>query len=138
MMQKYDIFKRTTDNVFVWIDTVENITDGKKRLTSLASTRPGDYHLWDISRHEFVEGNTCLLLDKAIIVQTAKAALMRHVWDTFVDEPPSVAEGGTGVVVAGCPRCRKHLSTNAEYLRHLADDVLPRILDLVLAPAKTD
>jgi hypothetical protein len=55
MMQKYDIFKKSTDNVFIWIETVENITAGKKRLTSLASSRPGDYRLWDISRHEFVD-----------------------------------------------------------------------------------
>ena len=135
MMQKYDIFKQITDNVFIWIDTVENITEGKKRLTSFASTRPGDYRLWDTSRDEFVEGNTCLLIDKAKIVLTAKAELMRHSWDSFVDEPPSVAEGGKGVVVAGCPRCRKLLNTTDQYLRHLADDVLPKILDRALADA---
>jgi hypothetical protein len=135
MMQKYDIFKQITDNVFVWIDTFENITKGKKCLTSFASMRPGDYRLWDTSRHEFVEGNTCLLTDKAQIVLTAKAELMRHSWDSFVDEPPSVADGGQGAVVMGCPRCRKQLNTGDQYLRHLADDILPRILDRVLADA---
>ena len=107
MMQKYDIFKQITDNVFVWIDTVENITEGKKRLTSFASTRPGDYRLWDTARHDFVEGNACLLMDKAKIVLTAKAELMRHSWDTFVNEPPSVDQGGKGTIITGCPRCRK-------------------------------
>jgi hypothetical protein len=136
MMQKYDIFKKTTDNVFVWIDTVGNITEGKKRLTSFESTMPGDYRLWDTSRHEFVGGNTCLLMDKAKILQTAKTELMRHAWETFVDEPPTVAEGGKGVVVTGCPRCRKLLNTTDQYLRHLADDVLPTILNRVLADAK--
>jgi hypothetical protein len=58
MMQKYDIFKKTTDNVFVWIDTVGSITEGKKRLTSFESTRPGDYRLWDSSLHELVEDCT--------------------------------------------------------------------------------
>jgi hypothetical protein len=137
MMQKYDIFKKSTDNVFVWIETVENITAGKKRLTSLASSRPGDYHLWDISRHEFVdrlyledqaEGNTRLLMDRAKILQAAKIELMRHSWDTFVDEPPSVAQGGNGVVIPGCPACHKRINTNDQYLRHLSDDVLPVIL----------
>jgi hypothetical protein len=135
MMQKYDIFKQITDNVFIWIDTVENITEAKKCLTSFASTRPGAYHLWDISRHEFIEGNTCQPIDKAKIVLTAKAELMRHSWDSFVDEPPSVADGGQGAVVMGCPRCRKQLNTGDQYLRHLADDILPRILDRVLADA---
>jgi hypothetical protein len=135
MMQKYDIFKQITENVFVWIDTVENITEGKKRLTSFASSGPGDYHLWDISRHQFVEGNTWQLMDKAKIVLTAKAELMRHSWNSFVDEPPSVADGGQGAVVMGCPRCRKQLNTVDQYLRHLADDILPRILDRALADA---
>jgi hypothetical protein len=74
-------------------------------------------------------------MDKAKIVLTAKKELMRHLWDSFVDEPPSVAEGGKGVVVEGCPRCRMLLNTTDQYLRHLADDVLPKILDRVLADA---
>ena len=44
--------------------------------------------------------------------------------DTFVDEPPSVAQGGNGVVI---PACRKRINTNDQYLR-LSDDVLPVIL----------
>jgi hypothetical protein len=27
----------------------------------------------------------------------------------FVDEPPSIAQGGRGVVVPGCPTCEKDL-----------------------------
>jgi hypothetical protein len=41
MMQKYDIFKKSTDNVFVWIETVENITAGKKRLTEFSVVEAG-------------------------------------------------------------------------------------------------
>ena len=58
----------------------------------------------------------------------SKDELMRHTWDTFVDEPPSVAAGGNGVVIPGCPACRKRINTNDQYLRHLSDDVLPIIL----------
>jgi hypothetical protein len=65
---------------------------------------------------------------KTRIVQSAKSELMRHTWDTFVDEPPSVAQGGNGVVIPGCPACRKRINTNDQYLRHLSDDVLPVIL----------
>jgi hypothetical protein len=53
---------------------------------------------------------------------------MRHTWDTFADEPPSVAQRGKGVVVPGCKACKKRINTNAPYLQHLADDVLPVIL----------
>jgi hypothetical protein len=65
---------------------------------------------------------------KIRIFQTAKKALMRHTWDTFVSEPLSVAEGGNGVVIPGCPACHKRINTNDQYLRHLSDDVLPIIL----------
>jgi hypothetical protein len=40
-------------------------------------------------------------MDKAKILQAAKTELTRRHWDVFVDEPPSVAQGGKGVVVAG-------------------------------------
>ena len=65
---------------------------------------------------------------KIRIFQSTKSELMRHTWDTFVDSPPSVAEGGLGVVIPGCPACRKRINTNDQYLRHLSDDVLPVIL----------
>jgi hypothetical protein len=65
---------------------------------------------------------------KIRIVQSAKSELMRHSWDTFVDEPPSVAAGGIGIVIPGFPACHKRINTNDQYLRHLSDDVLPVIL----------
>jgi hypothetical protein len=76
-------------------------------------------------------------MDKAKILQQAKAELLRHVWDTYVAEPPSVAQGGKGkgVVVTGCSACKKRTNTNAQYLKHLADDVLPLILRQAFATA---
>jgi hypothetical protein len=47
----------------------------------------------------------------------------------FVDEPPSVAQGGRGVVVSGCPACRERINTMPQFLDHIADDVLPPLLD---------
>ena len=32
-------------------------------------------------------------------------------------------------MVPGCEVCRKRLNTNSQYLRHLADDVLPGIIE---------
>ena len=67
-------------------------------------------------------------MDKAKILREAKAELERHVWGTFVEGKATVALGGTGVVVSGCEACRKRFGTNSQYLRHLADDVLPAVL----------
>jgi hypothetical protein len=72
---------------------------------------------------------------KAKILAAAKSELCPHSWTTFVDEPPSVAEGGNGVVIPGCPPCKKRINTEAQYLRHLADDVLPIILRKAFAIA---
>ena len=57
------------------------------------------------------------------IFNAAKAELMKHTLDTFVDNPPSVAEGGNGVVVTGCPACRKKFQSINQLMLHLADDV---------------
>lgn len=67
-------------------------------------------------------------MDKRKILANAKAELERHVWGTFVEGKASIALGGTGLVVSGCEACRKRFGTNSQYLRHLADDVLPLIL----------
>jgi hypothetical protein len=67
-------------------------------------------------------------MGKHKILADAKAQLERHVWGTFVGGKSSVALGGKGVVVSGCEACRKRFGTNSQYLRHLADDVLPLIL----------
>jgi len=61
---------------------------------------------------------------KVKILSAAKDELMKHSLDTFVDAPPSVAEGGRGVVVTGCPNCRKIFQWVNQLMYHLADDVL--------------
>ena len=53
-----------------------------------------------------------------------------------MDDPPSVAQGGKGVIVTGCTACKKRTNTNAQYLEHLADDVLPVILRQAFATAR--
>jgi hypothetical protein len=65
---------------------------------------------------------------KREILQAAKSELLKHSLGTFVDDPPSVAEGGRGVVVSGCPACQKAFGTVNQLMHHLADDVLPVIL----------
>jgi hypothetical protein len=76
-------------------------------------------------------------MNKKRILQEAKAELERHVWGTFVEGDMSVALGGTGVVVSGCEACHKRFGTNSQYLRHLADDVLPGIIEGALSAARS-
>jgi hypothetical protein len=46
-------------------------------------------------------------VQKSILLAAIQKEIHRHDFSYFVDEPPSVVQGGKGVVVAGCPACRK-------------------------------
>jgi hypothetical protein len=50
-------------------------------------------------------------VQKSILLAAIQKEIQRHDLSYFVDEPPSVAQGGRGVVVAGCPACRKRINT---------------------------
>ena len=50
-------------------------------------------------------------MNKQELLRALQVEIRRHGFDTFVDEPPSVAQGGRGVVVPGCPTCRKRFET---------------------------
>jgi hypothetical protein len=71
-------------------------------------------------------------MDKAKILHEAQAELQRHVRGTYIDKGVSVALGGNGIVTPGCEACCKRINTNGQYLRHLAEDVLPGILERAL------
>jgi hypothetical protein len=68
-------------------------------------------------------------MDKAAIISAVRAEFHKHNWDTFIDDPPSIAQGGKGIVVPGCSRCRKKIQTVGQLIEHLASDVLPRALE---------
>jgi hypothetical protein len=70
-----------------------------------------------------------LLSLRAVLRFLSRTEIHRHDLSHFVDEPPSVAQGGNGVVVPGCPTCRKRFGTMLQFLDHLTDDVLPAVLD---------
>lgn len=63
---------------------------------------------------------------KTELLRALQTEIRRHTFDYFVESPPAVAKGGHGVVVPGCPACRKRLFTMQNFMdHHLADDVLP-------------
>jgi len=41
------------------------------------------------------------MLDRNRIIEIAREEVTKHSLDTFVDDPPSIAKGGRGVVVTG-------------------------------------
>jgi hypothetical protein len=55
MSSKYDIFRKTPETPLTWIETVEDINDAEKRFISLASGMPGEYFVWDLWGHKFIE-----------------------------------------------------------------------------------
>jgi hypothetical protein len=68
-------------------------------------------------------------MQKSALLAALKQEIQRHDFSHFVDEPPSVAQGGKGVVVSGCPTCKKRIATMPQFLDHLTDDVLPPLID---------
>ena len=68
-------------------------------------------------------------MKKSELYAALRREIHRHDFSTFVDDPPSVARGGRGVVVPGCPTCKKRIGTAPQFLDYLTDDVLPAVLD---------
>jgi hypothetical protein len=66
---------------------------------------------------------------KSELLAALKAEIHRHDLSHFVSEPPSVAQGGGGVVVPGCPACKKRFGTVPQFIEHITEDVLPAVLD---------
>jgi hypothetical protein len=76
-------------------------------------------------------------MEKPEILKAAQAELQRHVWGTYIHQGVSIALGGHGIITPGCEVCCKRINTNGQYLRHLAEDVLPGILERALASVDT-
>jgi hypothetical protein len=68
-------------------------------------------------------------MQKSALLAAIQKEIHRHDLSYFVDEPPSVAQGGKGVVVSGCPACKKRINTMTQFLDHLANDVMPDLID---------
>jgi len=68
-------------------------------------------------------------MQKSALLAAIQQEIKRHSWDYFIDQPPSVAQGGNGVVVWGCPASRKRINSMSQFLDHLANDAMPTLLD---------
>lgn len=64
------------------------------------------------------------------LLLAAQRELEQHSWGHFIEgDTRTVGEGGKGTIAVGCEHCKIRLNTVPQYLQHLAEDVLPRILD---------
>jgi hypothetical protein len=68
-------------------------------------------------------------MQKSALLAAIQQEIQSHDFSHFVKNLPSVAEGGKGVVVPGCPACRKRLNTLGQFLDHLAYDAMPPLID---------
>jgi hypothetical protein len=75
-------------------------------------------------------------MKKSELLRALQTEIRRHTFDTFVENPPSIAQGGNGVVVPGCSACQKRIHTMAKFVDHLTDDVLPALVDRLAREAK--
>jgi hypothetical protein len=66
---------------------------------------------------------------KSELLRALQQEILRHDFSTFIDNPPSVAQGGRGICVPGCPACRKRLQTMNQFLHHLTEDALPPLIE---------
>jgi hypothetical protein len=69
-------------------------------------------------------------VQKSVLLAAIQKEIQRHDLSYFVDEPPSVAEGGKGDVVSGCPACKKRINTMGQFLDHLTNDVMPELIKI--------
>jgi hypothetical protein len=74
---------------------------------------------------------------KSALLRALQQEIRRHDFNYFIHEPPSIAQGGKGVVVPGCPACMKRINTMSQFLDHLADDVMPGLTEK-LSETKTE
>ncbi len=74
-------------------------------------------------------------MQKSALLRALQQEIRRHDFSCFVDQPPSVAQGGKGVVVPGCPACMKRINTMSQFLDHLADDAIPGLIERLATEA---
>lgn len=66
---------------------------------------------------------------KSELLRAIQKEIHRHHFETFIDEPPSMAQGGRGIVTPGCATCRKKLFTTPQFIDHICNDVLPKLIE---------
>jgi hypothetical protein len=67
------------------------------------------------------------------IWKDAQRELESHSWGNFTEgDERTIAQGGRGVIVVGCVKCKLRLNTIPQFMKHLSEDVLPGLIELVI------
>ena len=77
-------------------------------------------------------------MKKTDLLYAIQREIKKHDLDYFVEGPPTIAQGGRGVVTPGCPTCKKRFQTISQFADHIAFDVLPPLLDQLRTEANKD
>ena len=72
-------------------------------------------------------------MQQSVLLRELQKEIRRHDLSTFVEDPPSVAQGGKGVTVPGGPCCKETMRHNRTVLDHLTNDVLPTVINKLSA-----
>ncbi|MGB6875739.1 MAG: hypothetical protein WBD87_06855 [Candidatus Acidiferrales bacterium] len=56
-----------------------------------------------------------------------RAEFSRQKMDVFGSNPPSIAQGGKGVVVSGCAICKVLANTTEQFMEHVEEKVCKAI-----------
>ena len=65
---------------------------------------------------------------KSELIAAIQKEILRHDFGTYVENPPSVAQGGGGVVVPGCATRNRRANTTTQFLEHIAKDAIPQLI----------
>jgi hypothetical protein len=72
-------------------------------------------------------------MDTKEILKHCQQALESHSWGNFTEgDERTIGQGGKGVVVVGCMKCKVRLNTIPQFMQHLSEDVLPDLVDFVI------
>lgn len=72
-------------------------------------------------------------MDRKTFIRLLQTEITRHSFDTFVDEPRSVSQGGKGIVVVGCAACRVQMQATSQFVQHIAAGI-PAWFDQTVPP----
>jgi hypothetical protein len=67
-------------------------------------------------------------MDVETLIRAVQTELHRHSFDTFSTERLTIAQGGRGLVVSGCPACKKQFQSLNQFVTHLSEDVIPEMI----------
>jgi hypothetical protein len=68
-------------------------------------------------------------MQKSAFLRALQQEIRKHDFSCFRRPAPSVARGGKGVIVPGCPTCMKRINTMSQFLDHLAEDAMPALIE---------